>query len=80
MEDNGSLYKWEHERDVEEVMEEKEKEVFTLIREDFNPRTDEKGGGTEIEGDGGWKEEGRRKRRTKDMGINREGRLQIDFL
>jgi len=72
---NGNMGEYEILQDLEGWMEEKEKRVLTLIEGDFNAREKEEVMKMEGERDGDRREERRRKRRTKDIGINWKGKL-----
>jgi len=52
-----------------------------MNRGDFNAKTGEEGGGIELEGEGknGWGKEEERRRKSKDIGVNKEGRLLVFF-
>jgi len=66
---------------IEEWVEEKGGGYYTLIGGDFNAWTGMEGGGYEMGGEeGSNKEDGRRKRRSKDGKINKEGKKLISFL
>jgi len=66
---------------IEEWVEEKGGGYYTLIGGDFNARTGMEGGGYEMIGEEDSNEEdGRRKRRSKDGNINKEGKKLISFL
>jgi len=66
---------------LEEWVEEERGGRYTLIGGDFNARTGREGGGCEIGGEDGYKEEdGRRKRSSKDGKTNKEGKKLISFL